>query len=82
MAIYGGKILKLGKSHSFSIRTHLQLSGFLFSHFCQKQPTLTPMLAIAEAGGHFPMYALAEAGGWYHLPGLAGADSHKISECM
>ena len=40
MAIFGGKILKLGKSHSFSIRTHLQLSGFWFSHFCPKRPTL------------------------------------------
>ena len=38
MAIYGGKILKLGKSHSFSLRNHLQLADFDVLIFVKNVP--------------------------------------------
>ena len=37
----------------------------------------SPILAIAEAGGHSP--SLAESGGWHHLPGLGDLEGTNLS---
>ena len=41
--------------------------------------SVSPMLAIAEASGHFPMHALAEAGEWLHKK--QNTNDHKYQPC-